>query len=79
VRPYLRFLRPGGRLILITPQEAGYASDATHLTFLDLDALAALARGLGLEVERRYSFPFPRSAGRAFRYNEFVLVARKPA
>lgn len=78
VTPYLRFLRPGGALILITPQEAGFASDATHMTFLDLAALGALARGLGLEVERGFSFPFLRAAGRAFRYNEFVLLARKP-
>lgn len=78
VEPYLRFLRPGGALILITPQEAGFASDATHETFLDLKALAALAASMGLEVERRFSFPFPRLAGRLFRYNEFVLLARKP-
>ena len=77
IAPYLRFLRPGGLLILITPQEAGYASDATHLTFLDLQALRAIAEGLGLKVERSYSFPFPRIAGRLFRYNEFVLTARK--
>ena len=77
IAPYLRFLRPGGQLILITPQEAGYASDATHLTFLDLKALRAIATGLGLEPERSFSFPFPRLTGRLFRYNEFVLTALK--
>ncbi len=79
IAPYLRFLRPGGALILITPQEKGFATDATHLTFLDLEALATLVRDLGLEVERRYSFPFPRAAGKLFPYNEFVVVGRKPA
>lgn len=34
---------------------------------------------LGLQVEKSYSFPLPRLAGRLFKYNEFVLVARKPA
>ena len=78
IAPYLPFLRPGGQLILITPQEAGYASDATHLTFVDLPALRGVAEGLGLGVERAFSFPFPRPAGRLFKYNEFVLTARKP-
>jgi hypothetical protein len=41
--------------------------------------MADLARRVGLEVEKNYSFPFPRIAGRVFPYNEFCLVARKPA
>ena len=28
-------------------------------------------------MERQYSFPFPRAAGKIFTYNEFVTVARK--
>jgi len=27
---------------------------------------------------RQYSFPFPRFAGKAFPYNEFVTLARVP-
>ncbi len=75
---YLPFVRPGGRCVLITPQERGYASDETHVTFTDAAASAQLAGDLGLVVERSYSFPFPRAAGRVFRYNEFVVVARRP-
>lgn len=75
---YLPYVRAGGRLVLITPQEAGYASDATHVEFMDLGALDRLARAVGTTPERAYSFPFPRAAGRLFKYNEFVLVARKP-
>ncbi len=71
-------LRPGGRLVLITPQERGYTTDATHVRFVDNQALSVLAERQGLVVERSYSFPFPRAAGRAFPYNEFVLLARKP-
>jgi SAM-dependent methyltransferase len=73
---YLPFVRPGGHIVLITPQEAGYRSDETHVAFTDLDALAALARACGLEIARRYSFPLPRPFGRIFTHNEFVLVAR---
>ena len=76
---YLPFVRPGGRVVMITPQERGYASDATHVAFTDLDALRALAGTLGLTPERAYSFPFPRFAGRVFTYNEFVLVTRRSA
>ncbi len=75
---YLPFLRPQGQVVLITPQEAGYRSDETHVEFTDLDALADIARASGLEVARRYSFPLPRAFGRVFRHNEFVLVARGP-
>jgi len=79
VSGYLPLVAPGGRCVFITPQERGYASDLTHVTFTDFSALEQLADRLGLVTERRYSFPFPRPAGRFFTYNEFVLVARKPA
>ena len=75
---YLPFVRSGGLVALITPQERGYASDATHVRFVGFEELTALASALGLTVTRRYSFPLPRFAGRAFTYNEFVVVSRKP-
>ena len=61
---HLRFVRPGGRVVLIAPQEAGYRSDPTHVEFM--------------EHERAYSFPFPRFVGRIFPHNEFVAVGRRP-
>lgn len=76
LRTYLPYVKAGGRVALITPQEAGYRADPTHVAFIDERALAALAAALGLDVQRQYSFPFPRAAGRLFRYNEFVLIAR---
>ena len=72
-------LRPGGQLILITPQEAGFRSDATHVEFMDFPRLTRIAERLGFVPERAFSFPFPRWAGRLFTYNEFVVVSRKPA
>jgi hypothetical protein len=75
--PYLRFARHGARLILITPQESGFRSDPTHVEFVDFAALAHIVEELGLSVEAERSFPFPRAAGRVFRYNEFVVVARR--
>jgi hypothetical protein len=74
---YLPYVRTGGRVVFITPQERGYASDATHVRFVGFPEGAAAARALGLTVERQYSFPFPRSAGKHFTYNEFITIARK--
>jgi 2-polyprenyl-3-methyl-5-hydroxy-6-metoxy-1,4-benzoquinol methylase len=77
LRAYLPYLKPDGRVVLITPQELGYRTDATHVEFFDFAKLRRLAEAAGLRVERDYSFPFPRLAGRLFPYNEFVLVARR--
>lgn len=76
--PYLSWLAPGARVVLICPQERGYASDPTHVAFTDFDALAEIAAQLGLREQRRISFPLPRALGRVFAYNEFVLVAELP-
>ena len=79
VREYLPYVRAGGKVFFICPQERGYKSDATHERFTTNDDLAALARSVGLVPERAASFPFPRFAGKAFTYNEFNLLATKPA
>jgi len=78
LQPYLRFLAPGARVVLICPQERGYASDSTHTVFFDHARLRALSEELGLHVEEERSFPFPRAAGKVFTYNEFVSVSRVP-
>lgn len=79
VRSYLPFIKPGGRVVWICPQERGYRSDATHVTFTDFAALGALADRLGIVAEKQYSFPFPRFAGKLFTYNEFDFIGRIPA
>jgi 2-polyprenyl-3-methyl-5-hydroxy-6-metoxy-1,4-benzoquinol methylase len=76
---YLQFLRPGGRVVLITPQEAGYRTDSTHVRFVDFAGAADLAAAIGFDVARQYSFPFPRYVGKLFPYNEFVTIARRAA
>ncbi|PWC03817.1 class I SAM-dependent methyltransferase [Agromyces badenianii] len=78
VEEFLPFLRSGGRVCFITPQERGYRSDSTHVQFVDFDGLREIAAATGLHELARYSFPFPRVAGSAFTYNEFVLLALKP-
>ncbi|UOE44510.1 class I SAM-dependent methyltransferase [Agromyces larvae] len=77
VTAYLPYLRAEGQVCFITPQERGYRSDATHVQFVDFAGLEEIAHAAGLAVERRFSFPLPRVAGRAYTYNEFVAVARR--
>jgi SAM-dependent methyltransferase len=78
VDSYLPYLRSGGRVVFITPQEKGFTTDATHIRFSGFDEVSALARDCGLTVLKKYSHPFPRLVGKVFAYNEFVVVARKP-
>ncbi|MGH4023478.1 MAG: methyltransferase domain-containing protein [Pseudonocardiaceae bacterium] len=75
LRRYLHHLRPGARVVLICPQERGFASDHTHTVYFDDDALRQVCQELDLELQWQNSFPFPRWMGRLFTYNEFVTVA----
>ncbi len=76
---YLPYLGPRAVVVFICPQERGYASDESHVRFVDIGGLVDLAHRLGLVVNRQMSFPLPRFAGIWFRYNEFVLAAETPA
>ena len=71
---YLPYLKPGGRVVLITPQEAGYRSDHTHVVFVDFPGAARLLRECGLKLAKQYSFPLPRPFGKVFRHNEFITI-----
>lgn len=74
VARHLGRLRPGGRVILITPQEAGQRSDPTHVRFVDAAESRRLLERLGASDVRARSFPFPRAVGRVFLHNETVVV-----
>lgn len=78
VGAYLPFIRPGGRVVVIVPQEAGFNSDSTHVNLVGPDEIAGIEKRHGLVRERHYSFPFPRFVGRFFIHNETVALARKP-
>jgi SAM-dependent methyltransferase len=77
LRRYRPLLKAVGRLILICPQERGFASDATHVEYMDFEKLRRAASDAGFDVEREYSFPFPRFMGRFFIYNEFVSLSTR--
>ena len=73
---YLPFVRR--TVAVICPQEVGYRSDATHVTFLDGRDIAGMLEQVGLRTRSVRSFPFPRFAGKAFIYNETVVLADRP-
>lgn len=74
VARYLPFLRDGGRVVIISPQESGQRSDPTHVRFVGVEESSRMLRSLGATDIRTRSHPFPRFAGRVFRYNETVAV-----
>jgi len=76
VAEHLPFVRSGGRVVLIAPQEAGFRSDPTHVEFMDGARLRAILDANGVTFERGYSFPFPRFVGRVFPHNESVAIGR---
>ncbi len=77
LQPYLPLLRRDGRVVVITPQERGQASDPTHVRLMDAPQLQELANALGLTVTSMRSFPLPRWFGRWWIYNETVMLAAR--
>ena len=59
LRPYLRYLAPAARVVLICPQQRGFASDRTHTVYLDHAALREVCGELDLRVERELELPVP--------------------
>jgi SAM-dependent methyltransferase len=78
VREYLPFVRPGGKVVLICPQRAGFQSDPTHVTYFDGPALTRVVEQNGLRKVSLRSFPFPAPVGRVFTYNETIVIAERP-
>ena len=70
---YIKYLSPSGKLIIICPQQRGFASDSTHVTYFDLDSLAQLVTSVQCSEISRESFPFPAFFGRWFTYNEWIM------
>ncbi len=77
VGAYLPYLRPRGKVVFVVPQEAGFASDDTHVEFVDEETIARIEGRHRLQSISTASFPFPKPAGRVFTHNETVAVSRK--
>jgi|TARA_B110000977_G_scaffold101449_1_gene132932 2-polyprenyl-3-methyl-5-hydroxy-6-metoxy-1,4-benzoquinol methylase len=74
IEGYLPYLKTNGQIVVITPQEAGFRSDPTHIEFIDFEKTQQILQQLKFTTTRSYSFPLPRFAGHFFTHNEFVVV-----
>jgi SAM-dependent methyltransferase len=74
---YSPFIKPNGKVIIITPQELGFKSDDTHVQFMNFETIKNALSKSGFQTSKQYSFPFPRIVGHFFKYNEFVSVGIK--
>lgn len=75
---YLPFVKAHGKVVIIAPQERGFASDPTHVEPFDFVKLAQLMKEAGIRWQYQASFPLPRPLGRVFAHNEFVAVGEAP-
>ena len=62
VRAYLPYVRPGGKVMFIFPQEKGYATDSTHVHFTDVNQLVYLAYRVVCETTSISYLQFLRAA-----------------
>jgi 2-polyprenyl-3-methyl-5-hydroxy-6-metoxy-1,4-benzoquinol methylase len=76
ITSYLPYLKPGGNLVLICPQEKGFPTDPTHIRWVNDAELRKTGTRLGFIEVKNYSFPLPRFAGKLFTYNEFVYIGK---
>lgn len=77
LRSYLPYLASEGKLVIICPQERGFRSDSTHVTFFDTQNITDLMNKCGLQVCECRSFPLPRWYGRWFTHNETIVIAER--
>ncbi len=72
---YAPLVRPGGKLVLIAPQEKGFLKDPAHVEFMDFAKLERAAAVAGFKVADKDSYPLPRNWGVSASFNDFVVTA----
>jgi SAM-dependent methyltransferase len=71
---YMPFMDDDSQIIIICPQQRGFASDETHVTYFEEKNIRLLLDQFELGQVSYRSFPLPKSAGNLFIYNEHVAV-----
>lgn len=74
---YLPYLKINGKVVIITPQKAGFFSDPTHVTMMDPTLVGTILNASGLKINAQYSFPFSYWVGNFFKYNENISIGIK--
>lgn len=77
VGEYAPYLKQRSKMLFITPQEAGFKRDASHVEFMDFKKLKSLLEAHRFSPASAISFPFPRPVGYLFPYNEFVVLGER--
>jgi ubiquinone/menaquinone biosynthesis C-methylase UbiE len=73
-----RVLKPGGKLCVVVPMQAGFKKDATHRQFFDGARLKECLGRHGFAVRSLHQFPFPWAiAGKLLYFNELRCIATK--
>jgi hypothetical protein len=77
LKEYIPYLKSSGKIFLVTPQESGYKSTNSHITWTDFNRMEMIINQVGgdFKVEKSFSFPLPRCFGKVFKYNEFNVLA----
>lgn len=77
IKKYLPYIKKNGKVVIITPQPAGYHSDETHVEYIGPAALDEIGQQCSLKKQKYYSFPLPQFFGRLFIHNEHVWIGAK--
>ena len=64
---YLPFVREGGKVVVICPQEAGFRTDGSHVRFVDDQALRLVLRRSRPGAAEALLLPVPEAGGQALR------------
>lgn len=76
LRQYIPYMDHDSQIVIICPQQRGFASDDTHVTYFEEQNIQSLINQLELGEVSYRSFPFPKSVGKLFIYNEHVAVVQ---
>lgn len=76
IHQYIPYLYDDAQIVIICPQQRGFASDDTHVTYFEEQNIRLLLNQLELREVSYRSFPFPKSFGKVFIYNEHVAVVQ---
>lgn len=77
LKSYIPYLKPNGTIMIITPQEAGFRSDPTHVTMMNPPLVKKILTEFCGDKITQYSFPLPMIFGHIFKYNENISLGRK--
>ena len=72
-RRYVQYVKPGGQVIVITPQEYGYRADPTHVDYVPLEVTNYL---LGGSFHSRITMNIREAKG--YTYSPFSMISSRP-